>query len=133
MNYEKLKSKITPILLVLTAALLIFTIVYVNNAVKKISTPVDNSLERVLLQEIAIKDDSIAARMLKREEFLQYIDSLKGADTTIINNRTNVIKKYYYETDRLNAISDTGNIQLLSTNLEKLKERRKSGKLVLRR
>lgn len=133
MKYENLKSKVGPILMLLACALLIFTIIYVHNKIKNTNAPVDNGLEAVILKEIAIKDSIIAARMLERDTFLQYIDSLKGADTTIVNNKTNVIKQYYYETDRINALSDTGNIELLSKNIDRLKERRNTGKLVLRR
>jgi hypothetical protein len=134
MNNEKAKLIVSSVLLTLGISFLIFTAIYLNNKMNSNNNPpIDHGMDKVLLEEIARKDSIIAERMLERETFIMYIDSLKGADTTIVNNKTNVIKQYYYETDRLNAISDTGNVRLLSKNIDKLRKRRDSGTLVLRR
>jgi hypothetical protein len=95
--------------------------------------PINNSTEQMLLKINAQKDSVIAARMLERETFLQYIDSLKGGDTTIYNYQTKIIKQYQNETDRIVHLPDTGQLSLVSKNISKLKERKATGHLLLRR
>jgi hypothetical protein len=99
----------------------------------KRNQPIDNSAEQMLLKINAQKDSVIAARMLERETFLQYIDSLKGGDTTIYNYQTKIIKQYQNETDRIVHLPDTGQLSLVSKNISKLKERKATGHLLLRR
>jgi hypothetical protein len=86
-----------------------------------------NANEELLLKINAAKDSTIAARLLEKQTFLQYIDSLKGADTTIYNQETRTINRYYYENNRINTASADSQAMLLSKNLTKGLKREREG------
>ena len=87
----------------------------------------NNSNEELLLKINASKDSVIAARMLKEQVFLNYIDSLKDADTTIYNQETRTINRYYYENTRINTASSDSHADMLTKNISKGIQREREG------
>lgn len=87
----------------------------------------NNANEELLLKINASKDSVIAARMLKEQVFLNYIDSLKDADTTIYNQETRTINRYYYENTRINTASSDSQADMLTKNISKGIQREREG------
>ena len=87
----------------------------------------NNANEELLLKINASKDSVIAARMLKEQVFLNYIDSLKDADTTIYNQETRTINRYYYENTRINTATSDSQASMLTKNLAKGLQREREG------
>lgn len=72
-------------------------------------------------------DSVITKRTEKIDSVKLWIEASKAQDAVTVREKTKVYNNYYYENNRINNLSDSGQFGLLSKNLTKAAERERNG------
>jgi hypothetical protein len=92
--------------------------------------PKDNTAEAISkpIESVSFKIDSVIhLREIEKQAILHALDSLKQRDTIFVKQKTRIFNNYYYENNRINRLSDSGQFDLLSKNIAKGLERERAG------